>query len=962
MGELLYTVPASERNPKGLRGLLSAHPEVRYVSLSGVDLGGNDTDEKIPVSHFLEHAEEYLAGGVQTDGSSVVLPGIATLNDGKVDLVADPGVRWYVDHNHENTEPATGLPVGTLRIPSFLKHGGRFIDSRAILRATAESAGARLAAMLSSHPAAPRAAGIDPTAVVRYELIAATELEFWVRTPGASVATEMLSVSQILQESYWKRTKGAVRSALEASLALLERYGLGPEMGHKEVGGIKATVSGGGGLDGIMEQLEVDWRYAEALQAADNELLARIMIKETFRRHGLEVVFTAKPMEGVAGSGEHTHLSIMAVLTQDVPAVRLFPQSSEQLEDQATAKTGSTIIELVERNNRAAERLNDIAFACWCDGKVGAYVRYVVDGSRFGYHPEDEIAERQVKLGEDAYICPQCQTENPAAASWGMCARCGAELGDENLRPAEVLNVPQVQQTTQVANGAEVVTIVGGLELRTPTWTEEQHEYPYLQWATEAHKARLRAAYPHAAEKIIGPGSNAQEDAISRTSRLEVKAGGQASAKQDAGTNLVTFTRTWFRPWAFYLMEDRGKRDQLLQLFPEGCMVAFAGDAYCESRAEGMDDHWKVMHAMPGDGQNRPGMGDVIVSVNERFNDLTNLQMEITEYGIPTVYADEETLDFDALQDTTVEPGAHYPVTRRAGEPLSASFYESRAGQMTPDAAHHMMDLMGPIAQFLTGAFPALFGGRLGGNDTAAGYAMARDQALGRLGLVWRRIKHFWADAMMMAVECFRRNRPDDVEVPIFGQGGEFTSKWIRSADLKGNIFAYPESDEHYPAVRSAQMAVVTQLLGMKDPLIEQVFADPENLDFLKRLTGLTDLVIPDEDSRRKQYREIEQMLNEQAQPVPDPVSGQPTGNLMPSVLVDQFGDNHAVELATVKHWMNSDEGQAAKTENPDGGYANVRAHGILHEQYLRAAEMQQAIVAQARPPAPEGKDGAVPA
>jgi len=314
MGELLYTVPASERNPKGLRGLLSAHPEVRYVSLSGVDLGGNDTDEKIPVSHFLEHAEEYLAGGVQTDGSSVVLPGIATLNDGKVDLVADPDVRWYIDHNHEHTDPVTGLPVGTLRIPSFLKHGGRFIDSRAILRATAESAGTRLASMLNANPPAARAAGIDPAAVVRYELMAATELEFWVRTPGASVATEMLSVSQILQESYWKRTKGAVRSALEASLALLERYGLGPEMGHKEVGGIKATVSGGGGLDGIMEQLEVDWRYAEALQAADNELLARIMIKETFRRHGLEVVFTAKPIEGVAGSGEHTHLSIMAVL------------------------------------------------------------------------------------------------------------------------------------------------------------------------------------------------------------------------------------------------------------------------------------------------------------------------------------------------------------------------------------------------------------------------------------------------------------------------------------------------------------------------------------------------------------------------------------------------------------------------------------------------------------------------
>jgi glutamine synthetase len=84
-------------------------------------------------------------------------------------------------------------------------------------------------------------------------------------------------------------------------------------MGHKEVGGVKATVSGAGGFDDIMEQLEVDWKYASALQAADNELLARIVIKETFRRYGLEVTFMAKPIDGVAGSGEHTHVSIMAV-------------------------------------------------------------------------------------------------------------------------------------------------------------------------------------------------------------------------------------------------------------------------------------------------------------------------------------------------------------------------------------------------------------------------------------------------------------------------------------------------------------------------------------------------------------------------------------------------------------------------------------------------------------------------
>jgi len=312
--DLVYVIPENERTVEGVRAILLAHPEIRFVSLTGVDLGGNDTDEKIPTSHFLKNIEEYLEGGVQTDGSSVVLPGIATLNDGKVDLVADRDVRWIVDYNYEFDDTETGLPVGTLRIPSFLSHRDQLVDSRSVLRRAVESVERRILRMLREFPelAAHLEAPADNIREIR--LFAATELEFWVRTPGIHIETEKLAVSQVLQESYWKRTKGPVRSALERSLLLLDRYGLSPEMGHKEVGGVKATVAGQGRFGDIMEQLEVDWKYAPALQAADNELLARILIKEVFRQYGLEVTFLAKPIDGIAGSGEHTHVSVVAVM------------------------------------------------------------------------------------------------------------------------------------------------------------------------------------------------------------------------------------------------------------------------------------------------------------------------------------------------------------------------------------------------------------------------------------------------------------------------------------------------------------------------------------------------------------------------------------------------------------------------------------------------------------------------
>ena len=185
-----------------------------------------------------------------------------------------------------------------------------------------------------------------------------------------------------------------------------------------------------------------------------------------------------------------------------------------------------------------------------------------------------------------------------------------------------------------------------------------------------------------------------------------------------------------------------------------------------------MDDCWRVMHALPGDGQNRPSVGDSLIEVQERYNTLSNIQAETYEYGIPPIYADPQVLDFDALANQTAEPAAHYPARARPGMSLADGFFQPAPAQVPPDMLRHQQDLIGPIAQFLTGLFPAVFGGEMENVKTASGYAMARDQALGRLGLVWRRLKHFYGDVMLLSVDCFRKNRPNDVEIPFLGAGG----------------------------------------------------------------------------------------------------------------------------------------------------------------------------------------------
>lgn len=322
--DLLCIIPAEKHSVADITSILEAHPEIKFVSLQGVDLAGNDTDEKIPIADFHDHLENYLNGqAVQTDGSSVVLPGIATLNDGKVDLVPDVDVVWYIDYNYEHLDSKTGLPIGTLRIPSYLFHNDEAVCSRSVLKRSAEYFEKRVTEILKNSKDLCEEYGFEPEDLKKITLITATELEFWVNSPDEKISTEQLSISQVLKESYWKRTKGVVRTALEQVIMILDQYGFNPEMGHKEVGGVKAAVTSSGDFHSIMEQLEVDWKYSDALQGADYELTARILIKEIFRMHGLEVSFDAKPIPGVAGSGEHTHVNVVAFL-KDGRRVNLF--------------------------------------------------------------------------------------------------------------------------------------------------------------------------------------------------------------------------------------------------------------------------------------------------------------------------------------------------------------------------------------------------------------------------------------------------------------------------------------------------------------------------------------------------------------------------------------------------------------------------------------------------------------
>lgn len=321
MKTLLYTITPSDRSPEKLQKILHDHEEVQFISLMAVDFGNNHTDERIPVSIVLDDMETFLKSGIQTDGSSVHLPNIATINNAKVDLIPDLNAIWVIDYNYEHLN-ANGAPIGTLIIPAFLYHNQKAVCSRSVLNNAVKNFEHKLKHLINNNLNQFKDVLAEDT-VDEIILTAATELEFWVKTPDHQSDIEKLTTSQQLKEQYWKRTYGPVRTAMEKSLLALEQYGFEPEMGHKEVGGAQSKLAGTNQYTHIMEQLEVDWKYDTAINAADREILAKDIIRDVFQSSGLSVTFDAKPIEGVAGSGEHHHIGVAAI-TSSGKYVNLF--------------------------------------------------------------------------------------------------------------------------------------------------------------------------------------------------------------------------------------------------------------------------------------------------------------------------------------------------------------------------------------------------------------------------------------------------------------------------------------------------------------------------------------------------------------------------------------------------------------------------------------------------------------
>ncbi len=143
-------------------------------------------------------------------------------------------------------------------------------------------------------PGDPRAVllrQLERTAKLGYAYHTGPELEFFLfRTTDGKIDTLPHD-----RGSYFDLSTDLAAEVRKDMIRALGELGIRVEAGHHEV---------------AIGQHEIDFEYADAMLTADQAVTFKFTLKAIAQQHGLHATFMPKPVEGIAGSGMHTHQSL----------------------------------------------------------------------------------------------------------------------------------------------------------------------------------------------------------------------------------------------------------------------------------------------------------------------------------------------------------------------------------------------------------------------------------------------------------------------------------------------------------------------------------------------------------------------------------------------------------------------------------------------------------------------------
>jgi glutamine synthetase len=245
--------------PEALLALVNER-QIRFIDLQFTDVAGAVKNVTIPVAELMATINH----GIWFDGSSI--EGFARIAESDMHLV--PDLETFAVLPWLSGPDATARLICNVFTPDGQPFPG---DPRAVLGNVLRQA-----------------------AEMGFDYFAGPELEFFLLhpDPGGNPAPPR----PVDGASYFDQPTDAIATGLWREVTeTLGGFGIEAEAMHHEL---------------APGQHEMDFRYARALQTADNIVTCRVVLKILAQRKGLYATFMPKPLRGIAGSGLHLHQSL----------------------------------------------------------------------------------------------------------------------------------------------------------------------------------------------------------------------------------------------------------------------------------------------------------------------------------------------------------------------------------------------------------------------------------------------------------------------------------------------------------------------------------------------------------------------------------------------------------------------------------------------------------------------------
>ena len=591
--------------------------------------------------------------------------------------------------------------------------------------------------------------------------------------------------------------------------------------------------------------------------------------------------------------------SIIAALSIKPPSAIFYPEDADVEEDVTTAKACVKIKENLERINNAQMNLIKALAILFNQGTCAAYI-YNRKNSAYGVYEVPEYGDA-VKYYSVLHNCAECGSNIDEIQFKGergkveeetkVCAVCGYEgLPEVNEYEEEF---PEIIGVTSTPKSRTFIEVFSPLFVYLPFYARKQEGIPYLRLRFEQHYSALKNVFPKLKKKGFSPSID-QVNADERGIRIGVN-----------DSNLCTVDCWWIRPWGFDIIDGKDKEiKKLKEKFPDGMYVIIIDDQIVEVTNESLDDHWAISSNPLSTYIHGEPLGKGLAPIQDLENEILDLQIETFEYSIPETFARSDVLDFKKYKNSKSQPGMIYPAIPPAeGMSLADAFHSVKTATLSEEADAFMRRL-DDKAQFVSSAFPSIYGGpAISGSKTAREYTESRSMALQRLSLPWNVLKYWWADVMSKAVPLYihaiRESGEDEKIVEKTNVG--FVNTWIKQGELEGKIGTVEaDADENLPLTPGQLKDVIMALFTMKDDFISDAMAHPNNTPLITKALGAPDFYIPNSDERNKQYGEFADLL----QGVP--------------VEVKEY-EKHEVAIEVCSSFLVSPTGIMLRKQNPQG-------------------------------------------